>query len=276
MKVFQPMLLCMKDKKITLETISAYPNNIYPNSYDYGYHDFFEMEFFLSGKGVHYINGIAYDVKPGYFYLLFPGDMHRMQLDPDVKFEMWNLKFDINIPKKELIKEIEEISKSACVYADQHTSTLQNELLLLNDCVNNNFWNEKIANNIIDRILNITLFLLQSNLKVERSFKDESYNKTIDYINKNYAKEITLSDLADFVGISKNYIGIYFKRNTGMCFSEFLLKTRLQRALHLLKHSNYSIKEITFKVGFHSPEYFCCCFKNTFGCSPTQFRKNNV
>lgn len=273
MKIFQPKLLCMKDKKITISNPSGWPNNHYPNSHKYGYHDFFELEFFVTGYGTHYINGIPYEVKPGYFYLLFPGDMHCMQLDCSKKYDLWNLKFDLDIPQASVIKEIEKFARPICLYAEEHFDFLKNELSLLDNCVNNKLWNEGMAKNVIDRILNISLYLLNNGTSLTQEHGNTSIYKIIEYVNKNYYSKISLSVLAKLINLSENYIGIYFKRNTGMNLSDFLIKTRLQHAVRLLEETNLSIKEITFKIGFNSPEYFCKCFKQAFGSSPTQFKK---
>lgn len=273
MKIFQPKLMCMKDKSITISNPSGWPSNVYPNSQTYGYHDFYEFEFFVEGYGTHYINGIPFEVKPGYFYLLFPGDMHYMQLDCSKKFELWNLKFDLDIPQAAVIKEIDKFSRPICLYAEKHSSFLQNELILMNECIKNNLWNNGMTINIVDRILNITLYMLESGSKLSIENTNTPIYKIIEYINKNYASQITLAQLSKILNLSENYIGIYFKRNTLMNVSDFIAKTRLQHAKDLLENTNLSIKEITFKTGFNSPEYFCKSFKQTFGVSPTQFKK---
>ena len=81
MKIFQPQYLCMKDKEITLDHISGMPSSFYPNTGDYGYHDFYEIEYYEEGEGTHFINGVNFGVKKGYLYCLIPGDIHRMELD---------------------------------------------------------------------------------------------------------------------------------------------------------------------------------------------------
>ena len=82
MKCFQSQFQCMKDQLITVGHIQGIPSDIYPNSEISGYHDFYELEFFTAGEGIHYINGVPYHVQPGYVYLLIPGDFHRNSL-PD-------------------------------------------------------------------------------------------------------------------------------------------------------------------------------------------------
>ena len=75
----------MKNRDILVDEVDCIPSSEYPNAPNYGYHDFYEIEVYLSGKGLHYLNAIPYEVTRGYAYLLLPGDFHRYEIDADEK-----------------------------------------------------------------------------------------------------------------------------------------------------------------------------------------------
>lgn len=100
--------------------------------------------------------------------------------------------------------------------------------------------------------------------------------KCVDYIRNNYQKNISLADAAEHVQISKSYLSLLFKQETGINFSNFLTNYRIEKSKKLLKESNYKIYEIAEKVGFDNPYYFSKVFKDVTGISCKEFKKDNV
>ncbi len=276
MKLFQTKFQCMREKPITISNPYGFPSDRYPNSADYGYHDFFELEFFEKGEGLHYINGTAYPVTPGYVYLLFPGDYHRMQLDTEQEYSLWNLKIDVSVPRKELIDALAGVPRPISTYALDKSEFLLNELQFLHDCIHEKTWNEEMAVNSAERVLTIVKYLLEKGDRVDRRTSQTPYWAVIEYIEKNYMKCVCAADLAKLINVSEHYIGIYFKKHTGMTWSHFLLQTRLFHASQLLRETVLSVKEIAAQTGFCSPEYFARMFKSVFGVSPVEYRKQRV
>ena len=276
MKLFQTKFQCMREKPITVSNPCGFPSDRYPNSTVYGYHDFFELEFFEKGEGLHYINGTTYPVTAGYVYLLFPGDYHRMQLDTECEYSLWNLKIDVAVPRKELIDELAKFSRPISTYAVDKSEFLLNELRFLHDCIHQKTWNEEMAVNSAERILAVVQYLLEKGSRIDRRTTRAPYWTVVEYIEKNYMNDICADDLAKLIDVSVYYIGIYFKKHTGMTWSHFLLQTRLFHASRLLRETVLSVKEIASKVGFSSSEYFARMFKGMFSVSPTEYRKQGV
>ncbi|MBE6731496.1 MAG: helix-turn-helix domain-containing protein [Ruminococcaceae bacterium] len=273
MKHFETKIVCMKDKKITSNHASGMPSKIYPNNGVYGYHDFYEFEFFTEGKGVHYINGSPFEVKKNYAYLLFPGESHHKLLDEETEFDLYNLKLDVSVPEKSLIDELSEYKNPLCVYfSDEDSNLIENEFKLLINILDNNLYNERMAENCAERLLNLFLCAVEKAEKSETNTGYEPIWETIKYIDKNFVKNITLSDIAKLLNVSENYMGVYFKKHTGMNFSNYLNSKRLFHSLNLLKETNMSIKEISFASGFNSPEYFTRVFTAAFSKTPKEYR----
>ena len=276
MKHFETKIVCMKDKKITSNHASGMPSKIYPNNGVYCYHDFFEFEFFTEGKGVHYINGSPFEVKKNYAYLLFPGESHHKNLDEEAKFDLYNLKFAIDALDKSLISDLSEYKNPLGVYFSIEDSELiVNEFNLLISTLDNNLYNHRMTKNCAERILNIFLCALEKTEKSETNAENEAIWKAIKYIEKNFDKNINLSDIANLMNVSENYMGVYFKKHTGMNFTNYLNRKRIFYSVSLLKETDMSIKEIAFSSGFNSPEYFTRVFTSAFSKTPKEYRKEN-
>lgn len=93
------------------------------------------------------------------------------------------------------------------------------------------------------------------------------------YVMAHYVHTITLDDMAAETGMNRSAFCSYFKRCKGMTFSQFVTRYRLNTACDLLKHSQASVSEICFKVGFNDLPHFVRVFTKNIGASPSQFRK---
>lgn len=92
------------------------------------------------------------------------------------------------------------------------------------------------------------------------------------YMKEHYSEKITLTSIADSVGFSKYYISRLFKKHMGVTIIDYLIKIRLDKAKELLEKGDYSIKQISFMVGYSDPNYFTWSFKKYLGLSPIKFR----
>ncbi|WP_344909656.1 helix-turn-helix domain-containing protein [Amphibacillus indicireducens] len=93
------------------------------------------------------------------------------------------------------------------------------------------------------------------------------------YIIDHSSEEISLDLLADRVGLSTIYISKMFKEKLGINYIDFLTECRIEKAKELIQNPEKSIKEISYDVGYHDPNYFSKVFKKTTGISPMTFRE---
>ncbi|SFB14309.1 MULTISPECIES: response regulator [unclassified Bacillus (in: firmicutes)] len=93
------------------------------------------------------------------------------------------------------------------------------------------------------------------------------------YIIEHSHEDISLDALSRKVGLSPIYISKIFKEKLGINYIDFLTECRIKKAKQLMGDPEKSIKEITFEVGYHEPNYFSKVFKKMCGTSPKEFRK---
>jgi AraC-like DNA-binding protein/ligand-binding sensor protein len=96
--------------------------------------------------------------------------------------------------------------------------------------------------------------------------------KAREYIAENRTESLSLTNVARASGASVFHFCKVFKRTTGLRFTDYVARVRLEDAKSELLNPNRRISEIAYDVGFQSLTQFNRVFKRIFGQSPTQFR----
>lgn len=93
----------------------------------------------------------------------------------------------------------------------------------------------------------------------------------MDVVEARLADSTTSVDsLAAEMNLSRTQLYRKIKQTTGLSPVELLRKARLQRARHLLQSTTQSVSEVAYAVGFSAPSYFTKCYKEEFGCLPSE------
>lgn len=98
--------------------------------------------------------------------------------------------------------------------------------------------------------------------------------KAIDYILSNYCEQISLGNVAHYIGFSEEYLSRLFKREVGINYSEFLNKVRMKEAYRLLSATDLKVSVIAQEVGISNSAYFTQLFKKEYGDLPSATRSN--
>lgn len=104
----------------------------------------------------------------------------------------------------------------------------------------------------------------------------ERLKKVFAYVEENYNRSISLEEVAEEASFSVYYFTRFFKEATGMTFGQYLSFYRINIAEEYLLSYNDPITEVAFKAGFNSIKTFNRVFKKLKGCSPTEFREQNM
>jgi AraC-like DNA-binding protein len=93
-----------------------------------------------------------------------------------------------------------------------------------------------------------------------------------DYICEHQSEKLSLGQVAKAVNMSAFYFCKMFKKVTGVNFTDYLSRVRIEKAKNLLLNPNLRVSEIAFEVGFQSLTHFNRVFKKLLGQSPTDYR----
>lgn len=105
---------------------------------------------------------------------------------------------------------------------------------------------------------------------------EERLRQINHYIYQNYDHAISLRELSEKLYLSNGYLSRFFKKNYGMNFAQYLTNVRIFRAADDLRYSDESITRIAYNNGFTSAANFNKVFKNFYGQTPSEFRKNTT
>ncbi|MDQ0154043.1 response regulator [Robertmurraya andreesenii] len=104
-------------------------------------------------------------------------------------------------------------------------------------------------------------------------YEADTIKQIKQYIMEHSHENISLETLAQKVGLSPIYISKMFKEKLGINYIDFLTDCRIEKAKKLLCDPIKSIKEISFEVGYHEPNYFSKVFKKVCQMSPKEYRR---
>lgn len=102
---------------------------------------------------------------------------------------------------------------------------------------------------------------------------DELIIKIQEWLQKNYQRDINMQALAARFGLNARTFNRRFRRAADTTPTEYLQEIRIRQARELLKHSNLSIAEIAFAVGYQDVSYFTGLFRRVHGATPNAYRR---
>ena len=92
--------------------------------------------------------------------------------------------------------------------------------------------------------------------------------ESVDFIRANLDKQITSSDVCRLTKLSHTSIDKNFHKFLGESAGRYILRCKMNEAQRLISHGNITSKEISLRLGFGSPQYFCRVYKSFFGHPP--------
>ena len=161
-------------------------------------------------------------------------------------------------------------------------------------------FSKETASALVERILNLNqkhgfdgvleLLSILHDLSVSRNMqllsdasfnntKNFSYNsrrieKTMQYLNANFDKAITLNEVATLSNMTQTAFSRFFKARTGINFIDSLNDIRLGHASRMLIETTETVSEIAYNCGFNNIANFNRLFKKKKNCTPKEFRES--
>ncbi len=238
--------------------------------------DHFYYHFIVSGYGTVKNNQTTFQLTSGSGFFVFPNQVVYYQADVSTPWEYMWVAFSGT-------KATELISKSFLspqVPIIQHTNPekIQKLMNAIIFCAH-----DRSICSLLQSIGLLIVLLsevtIDNNSKLKTVYskeipKTEEYlNKAIHFMKTSYAKDISISMIADRIGLDKSYFSRIFKERYGITPVVFLQKYRLSIAYYLLQRTNLSIKKISALVGFNDQLYFSKRFKHYYAKTPTEIRE---
>lgn len=249
------------------------------------YHEEFELNFIQNGKGAKRVIGDHIDeiddlelvlVGPNLQHGWFTHKLKGQQLhEITIQFhrDLFDDKF-LQRNQMNVIRKMFEKSLKGILFSRETTEAIMPRLLGLT---------EKHGFDSVLELLSIlhdlstsrnirTLSNTTFNNTETISYNSRRINAVMEYLNKNFHKDISLSEVAKLIAMSEVAFSRFFKLRTGKTFVDTLNEVRLGHASRMLIDTTQSINEIAYRCGFNNMSNFNRIFKKKKNCTPKEFR----
>ena len=93
-----------------------------------------------------------------------------------------------------------------------------------------------------------------------------------DYLEEHYYEDLSLTEVAEYVGITASYLSNLFSKQVGMKFVDYLNEVRIDHACTYLRQNYLKNYEIAYKVGFRDEKYFSKVFRRVMDMTPSEYK----
>ncbi len=250
-------------------------------------HDHFEMVYIKKGSAVFQIEGIDVNMPPHSIIIIKPGRAHKFVVKSDV-CELIVLSFTFKSQKSDMENHVSLTDFVEYIEDDATGDYLFLSLSKKNDIIHvmNRILRERIKTQVwgdfLSCLLVIELFVLLSRTlkqEWEQSAKNrnlklhELLNIAKEYIDNNYDKELTLTQVAKYIYLSDSYFAHSFKDKFGISPKSYILKVRIEASKEYLKNTDTKVADVAKIVGFSSQQRFNDIFKKHENITPLNYRQ---
>ena len=229
--------------------------------------DFYLLHLVTDGEGIFRIAGNDYCVKQGEMFFIPPGLLTFYQADAHFPWSyMWIGFRGAALPK--LFHET-GLSKDSPVipYPDSLPGALTKVLSHADSDGLDSFRTMGYVYLFISELLNIKKES-DSHAAGQRSYIDAA----VRFMEQHVYDRISISSIADMLGISRNYFCTIFKQSMGMPPQQYLMELKMEKAKIFLETTNVDIKYIADSLGYEDLFTFSHSFKRITGVSPKEWR----
>lgn len=259
----------MKKANVTLNNNFSYSRSDYKDKVGElrvieHYHDFFEIYYVENGYCSYFIDNRSYSVIPGDLILVPKGVIHNTLYTENKPTRLLVHCFEEYLPSSAL----SVFTRSNYLYRNPAVSGFISELLYK---IGDEFSSlDDFSFDAIKCHMSLLMFTISRNEnQYKLSDSKSSYiENAIEYVKKNLAYDISLSETAKLFSVSGEHFSRKFKKETGFGFNEYVNLLRLKKAESLLKNDTASVSEIAAACGFNDCNYFSTKFKKLYGISP--------
>lgn len=224
------------------------------------------VHYVTRGKGRLWMNDTCYVIEKDTMFLIRPGITCVYQADKDDPWEYCWICIDGYDVENMLNNS--GFDKVNLLFFDKSNGEVRDAML------NFIFYFSKYKNN--EYMLLSRLYNIFGHMKIQmkkQQAKSIHVERAIDYIYENYSKNISVTDIAEYLGIDRTYLYRLFKEEYNMSPQKYLLNFRLKAAMNKLEGGNMSIAEIAYSCGFNDASAFCHQFKKVYKDTPLNYRR---
>jgi Transcriptional regulator containing an amidase domain and an AraC-type DNA-binding HTH domain len=255
----------------------------------YHAHDFIEFSYVAEGTGFHHIGqdtfpihkGMLFVIPVGLAHVFRPASTERTSKPPVV----YNCLFDLHLvdqlsvfleqPMQEQLTSL--VSQASSYYSVfDRDGSIENLMLKLHQEMSENQIGSKTMLYTLLTQLIVTVYRRKFDGNEKRLPESEGFHLVMDYLEQNFNRAVTLSELSRVSGWSSRQLQRLFAKYTDQTFGAFLQSLRIRKSCELLRSSSHKIAVIAELAGYTSIDSFNIAFKKNVGLTPTEYRKSSL
>ena len=237
-------------------------------------HDCVEMVFVEHGAGWCAVNGCRYPMLRGDLYVMSESDRHAFSCDRG--FVFFNIMFSADLLTEDERRFFGPVLEKhgKFTFPNDRADAIQHLLAMIADELREQRPGAEIqARALFMEVLVAVMRGAPQALGVAAHGQHKHISRIFDFIARRCHEPVTLADLADELGGSPEYLGRQFKQQTGMTFSSYLARWRIDQARRQLAETDAPISEIALSLGYFDASYFCKSFRRALGVTPREYRR---
>ncbi|SHG63632.1 AraC family transcriptional regulator [Flavobacterium defluvii] len=267
--------------EVDFKELEQFPKTIRKNN-------FFELIYIVDGTGIQIINDNKFQYRKGNLFLVTPQDVHSFEILTPTKFfflrfNEYYIKANSQNAESEMILRMEYILQNAshrpgCILKNKIDKPLIASLIenIISEQNNQQIYHQKIIEQFVNTI--ITIVARNIALKLPKNIKEttgEMVLEILHYIQENIynPKQLKAEKVSKHFNISLNYLGKYFKKQTGETLQEYIANYKLRLIEARLLNSDMRINEIADELNYSDESHLNKVFRKHKGMNPSEFRK---
>jgi AraC-like DNA-binding protein len=237
------------------------------------WHRFIEMEFLVSGSGIHKINGNSYPIRRGELHIMKLTDIHEFFFEEKCGLYL------VQIPTSYLSEKINSIilncSEDMIVYFDDAETEKAESLfkILAEETQSGDAYSSDIIKSTISALCLLLFRKLKTDKKAMPRKSDNRINDIIIFLQNNFRQPLTIGKIAEKFYMNSEYFSRYFKKRMGIGPKEYLAEVRIVYAKKLVCQSDMKVLDICMECGYNSITTFLRDFNKKYGRTPKQMRE---
>lgn len=226
----------------------------------------YDLFYVWSGEGELVLNGVVYQIRKGSCFLFRPGDHTSTIHNPREPLTLTYIHFDVDATLSEIPQPYRELHETV----DFEHLLARYVRLFLQD-----MYGSKIEAQLVLKQLMIHLLRTDKKEPDERKTSyqlTESIHEIANYIRQNPGANHRVQHLAERAQLSPRYFSVKFKELMGMPVKTHMIRSRIERAEHLLHHAGMNVTEVADALGYRDIFFFSRQFKQYTGRNPSEIR----
>ena len=236
------------------------------------WHDFYEIEIIVSGRGACVINGIEYELKSGRCFFLTPQDVHFAEYYENT--DIITIHFSDNSADAGYINRVMHRGNKMTELYENDYKRIVSICELIKEANEKNIKNKEYISHLLECVL---LIFAEYNVNQSMSKTHPPHVlKAILYIRSHFNENPSLEEISDMLFLNKHYFTSLFKSHMGIGYKKYLRSVKLEYAAGLLRTTDLAVTSVAAQSGYGSISNFNREFKAFFKLSPTQMRKKEL